>query len=172
MLLCLAVRLPSRSEYDELQIWQHMFELHHAWSFFVVRPSQMSIFTTCWLLPKGPTKLSAVCADIIKGVMPTLALVIILAIMPMIIKMMAEKIEKQPTKSAVDFSLGTKYYCFQFFIIFFFNTIIGAASSGKASGDDMPMVALFNELKDDPGKITGWLADAIPQQASSSPLLT
>lgn len=100
--------------------------------------------------------------------MPTLALVIILAVMPMIIKMMAIKVEKQPTKSAVDFSLGTKYYCFQFFIIFFFNTIIGAASSGKAEGDDLPMVSLYNELSDDPSQITQWLSDAIPQQACSS----
>lgn len=104
--------------------------------------------------------------------MPTLALVIILAVMPMIIQMMAEKVEKQPTKSAVDFSLGTKYYCFQFFIIFFFNTIIGAASSGKASGDKMPIKSLYEQLKDDPGQITDWLADAIPQQARSSLLLT
>ena len=106
-----------------------------------------------------------VCADILKAVTPTLALVIILAVMPKLLKWMAVTIEKQPTKSAVDFSLGTKYYCFQFFIIFFFNTIIGAASSGKASGDDLPMVALYNELSDEPSKITAWLADAIPQQA-------
>jgi hypothetical protein len=109
-----------------------------------------------------------VIAEVIKAITPGLALVIILAVMPKLITMLAQKVERQPTKSAVDFSLGTKYFCFQFFVVFLFNTIIGAASSGKAKGDDLPIVSLFNELKDDPGQITGWLADAIPQQACSS----
>jgi Calcium-dependent channel, 7TM region, putative phosphate len=107
-----------------------------------------------------------VLADIIKAVMPTLALTIVMAVAPMFITMLAAKVEKLPTKSAVDFELGRKYYIFQFFVLFLFNVILGAASSGKAQPgeEDLPIVTLFRQLKDDPNKITQWLGSAVPQQ--------
>eukprot|EP00892_Ulva_mutabilis_P001308 jgi/Ulvmu1/11178/UM072_0014.1 len=105
--------------------------------------------------------------NLLKTIMPTLALTIILAVMPIVLKMVAAKIEKQPSLSAVDFSLGQKYFIFQFFVVFAFNTILGAASTGTSGGDSaLPVIDLFNELRDDPGAITDWLGQAIPQQAS------
>lgn len=104
-------------------------------------------------------------ADLLKTIMPTLALTIILAVMPIVLKLVAAKIEKQPSLSAVDFSLGQKYYIFQFFVVFVFNTILGAASTGTSDGSGaLPIVGIFNSLKDDPGLITDWLGQAIPQQ--------
>lgn len=105
--------------------------------------------------------------NLLKTIMPTLALTIILAVMPIVLKLVAAKIEKQPSLSAVDFSLGQKYYIFQFFVVFVFNTILGAASTGTSGGDSaLPVVDIFNDLKDDPSLITDWLGQAIPQQAS------
>lgn len=104
--------------------------------------------------------------------MPTLALTIILAIMPMVLKLVAAKIEKQPSLSAVDFSLGQKYFIFQFFVVFVFNTILGAASTGTSGGDSaLPVVDIFNDLKKDPSLITDWLGSAIPQQVCPPALL-
>ena len=97
--------------------------------------------------------------------MPTLALTIILAVMPILLKIIAAKIEMQPSLSAVDFSVGQKYFIFQFFVVFIFNTIIGAASTGTSSGDSkLPIIDIGKELKDDPSLITDWLGQAIPQQ--------
>lgn len=106
------------------------------------------------------------CADLLKTIMPTLALTIILAIMPIVLKLVAAKIEMQPSLSAVDFSLGQKYFIFQFFVVFIFNTIIGAASGGTSDGNSkLPIIDIGRDLSDDPSLITEWLGQAIPQQA-------
>lgn len=57
---------------------------------------------------------------------------------------------------------------FQFVVVFVFNVVIGAASSGKAEpgNDDLPIVTLFRALSKDPKLITTWLGTAVPQQAS------
>lgn len=57
---------------------------------------------------------------------------------------------------------------FQFVVVFVFNVVIGAASSGKSDpgSDDLPIVTLFQALSDDPSQITVWLGTAVPQQAS------
>ena len=57
---------------------------------------------------------------------------------------------------------------FQFVVVFVFNVVIGAVSSGKAEpgSDDLPIVTLFRALSKDPKQITSWLGTAVPQQAS------
>ena len=73
-----------------------------------------------------------IAAELIKGVLPTLALTICLLLVPVILKLIATKVERLPAQSAVDFDLGKKFFFFMFFIVFLANTILGGLSTAQA----------------------------------------
>lgn len=51
------------------------------------------------------------------------------------------------------------------------NTIIGGASSTESSDEDMPVLSLYTELKDDPAQITDGLVGTIAQHIYSRPVV-
>ena len=111
-------------------------------------------------------------ADIIKGILPGLALVICLILVPIVLKLVAEKVEGLPSRSGVDFDLGRKFFLFVFVIVFLGNTLFNAASStgdsggnasaGSESGGSNPIDGLKTVFKNpNAKKILTWVARSI-----------
>lgn len=103
-------------------------------------------------------------AEVLPGILPTLGLKIFLALVPIVLTMAAVLVAALPSESAVDFDVGRKFYLFQFVVVFLFITVISAMSSGGGDdSSDLPVVALADQLIDDPGQIPTWLGTSIPQ---------
>ena len=113
------------------------------------------------------------CAEILPGILPTLGLKIFLALIPIVLTMSAKIVAALPSESVVDFDVGRKFFLFQFVVVFLFITIIQAMSSGggdSSSDSSLPIVALAEQLIDDPQQIPTWLGTSIPQVVRFSPL--
>ena len=128
-------------------------------------------------------------AELIKGILPTLALQIFLAVVPIVLGLVSRYLAGNLSESRVDFDVGTKYFIFQFVVVFVFTTIIGAASAGSGAcptGDaeadaaaaaaaqskqsQFPIVDLLKQLGTCPGHVVDTLGKSIPQQVRSGRL--
>lgn len=74
-----------------------------------------------------------------------------------------------PSKSAVDFGVGRKYFVFQLIVVWLFSTVIGIMlietpkiRGFKSSG--VPLYDLGKILSSNPRLVRVWLARSIPQQ--------
>jgi hypothetical protein len=70
----------------------------------------------CCLLCAKHQRCRSVPTALIVGVLPTLALTICLIFVPIVLKLVAEKVEGLPSRSAVDFDVGIKFFLFTFVI--------------------------------------------------------
>jgi len=108
-------------------------------------------------------------AALLKSILPTLAFKLFLMLVPMLLRWSERNVAGLPSKSAVDFGVGRKYFLFQLIVVWLFSTVIGIMlvetpkiRGFKSSG--VPLYDLGKILSSNPRLVRVWLARSIPQQ--------
>ena len=109
-------------------------------------------------------------AALLKSILPTLAFKIFLILVPVMLRWSERNVAGLPSKSAVDFGVGRKYFVFQLIVVWLFSTVIGIMliETPKIRGfqsTGVPLVDLGKILGENPRLVRVWLARSIPQQA-------
>ena len=90
---------------------------------------------------------------IIQGILPTLVLMIFLAILPMIIRLMCY-LSGMPSLSAIDFGVAHRYFIFMVISVFIYNMVAGS------------LINQYEAILKDPASFITILGLAVPQTAT------
>lgn len=99
------------------------------------------------------TKIPSPIFGVIQGLLPAVALSVLMALLPIILRFMAKK-SGAPSLAAIELRTQNFYFCFQVIQVFLVTTVTSAASAVGA------------QLAQDPGKATSLLSANLPHAAN------
>ncbi|KAH8911362.1 DUF221-domain-containing protein [Coniochaeta sp. PMI_546] len=98
-------------------------------------------------------KVPSVIMGVITGLLPAVALAILMSLVPIIMRLCA-KLAGEPSDSRVELFTQNAYFCFQVIQVFLITTLTSSAS------------AVAKQIADNPGSVTSLLAENLPKSSN------